>query len=166
MHVISCSSWDLYNLKSSRGRAQTTSPLLPSTVVPAIMLRNIAILALCGLVTALLQPATNIPAVATAPPTSSEPGAAPTRVSPDPTGPTSHDPSRLVSRWLSVRCWAYNQCLSPLHLVNISRYPKPSLPNPQVFPGAGTGLSSLLTSRLALRTTPASHGKTSLLCTS
>lgn len=63
-----------------------------SSVVPAAMLRNIAFLALGGLVTALPQPATDIPAVVTTPPTGTEPGAAPTRVSPDPTGPTSHGP--------------------------------------------------------------------------
>ncbi|KAL1601987.1 hypothetical protein SLS59_005153 [Nothophoma quercina] len=56
------------------------------------MLRNIAFLALGGLATALPQPATDIPAVVTTPPTGTEPGAAPTRVSPDPTGPTSHGP--------------------------------------------------------------------------
>ncbi|KAF1363660.1 hypothetical protein EJ07DRAFT_162877 [Lizonia empirigonia] len=56
------------------------------------MLRNIAILALIGLTTALPQPATDIPAIVTTPPHGSEPGAAPTRVSPDPTGPISHGP--------------------------------------------------------------------------
>jgi hypothetical protein len=56
------------------------------------MLRNLAILALGGLATALPQPATDIPAVVTTPPRGSEPGAAPTRVSPDPTGPTTHGP--------------------------------------------------------------------------
>ncbi|KAF3032844.1 hypothetical protein E8E11_003432 [Didymella keratinophila] len=56
------------------------------------MLRNIAILALGGLATALPQPATDVPAVVTKAPTGTEPGAAPTRVSPDPTGPTSHGP--------------------------------------------------------------------------
>lgn len=61
-------------------------------IVPAAMLRNIAILALGALATALPQPVTDIPAVVTKAPTGTEPGAAPTRVSPDPTGPTSHGP--------------------------------------------------------------------------
>lgn len=56
------------------------------------MLRNIPVLALCGLASALPQPATAISAVVTKAPTATEPGAAPTRVSPDPTGPTSHGP--------------------------------------------------------------------------
>jgi hypothetical protein len=56
------------------------------------MLRNIAILALGAFATALPQPVTDIPAVVTKAPTGTEPGAAPTRVSPDPTGPTSHGP--------------------------------------------------------------------------
>lgn len=56
------------------------------------MVRNIAILALGGLVAAVPRPATDVPAIFTLPPTGSEPGAAPTRVKPNPTGPTSHGP--------------------------------------------------------------------------
>lgn len=56
------------------------------------MLRSIAILAFIGLTTALPRPATDIPAIVTTPPHSSELGAAPTRVSPDPTRLTSHGP--------------------------------------------------------------------------
>lgn len=56
------------------------------------MLCNIAIIALVGLAAALPQPATYIPAIITKAPTGTEPGVAPTRISPDPTGPTSHGP--------------------------------------------------------------------------
>lgn len=56
------------------------------------MLRNVTILAFFGLATSLPQPATDIPAVVTKAPTDTESGVAPTRVSPDPTGPTSHGP--------------------------------------------------------------------------
>ena len=56
------------------------------------MFRNLAILALGGLAIAAPRPATEIPAITTTPPRGSEPGAAPTRVSPDPTGPTTHGP--------------------------------------------------------------------------
>jgi hypothetical protein len=56
------------------------------------MVRHLAILALGGLAAAAPRPATDIPAVVTAPPSGSEPGAAPTRVEPNPTGPTTHGP--------------------------------------------------------------------------
>ncbi|OSS44627.1 hypothetical protein B5807_10646 [Epicoccum nigrum] len=56
------------------------------------MLRNIAILTLGGLATARPQPAADIPAIVTEAPTSTAPGVAPIRISPDPTGPTSHGP--------------------------------------------------------------------------
>lgn len=56
------------------------------------MLRNLAILACSGLALAAPKPATDIPAISTKAPRGSEAGAAPTRVSPDPTGPTTHGP--------------------------------------------------------------------------
>jgi hypothetical protein len=54
------------------------------------MLRIVAFVALSGLVVAAPRPATDIPAIITAPPRGSEPGAAPTRVISDPTGSTTH----------------------------------------------------------------------------
>jgi hypothetical protein len=56
------------------------------------MVRSLAIFALSGLVAAAPRPATDIPAIVTAPPRGSEPGAAPTRVTSNPTGPTTHGP--------------------------------------------------------------------------
>jgi hypothetical protein len=56
------------------------------------MVRSLALFALGGLVAAAPRPVTDIPAIITAPPRGSEPGAAPTRVTSDPTGPTTHGP--------------------------------------------------------------------------
>jgi hypothetical protein len=56
------------------------------------MVNTLALLALGGLAAAAPRPATDIPAIETTAPRGTEPGAAPTRVSPDPTGPTTHGP--------------------------------------------------------------------------
>jgi hypothetical protein len=58
------------------------------------MLRNLALVGLAGLATAAPRPATEIPAIVTAPPRGTEPGAAPTRVSGGTplTNPTTHGP--------------------------------------------------------------------------
>jgi hypothetical protein len=56
------------------------------------MVNKLAWLAFGGLAAAVPRPATSIPAIETKPPRGTEPGAAPTRVSPDPTGPTTHGP--------------------------------------------------------------------------
>jgi hypothetical protein len=56
------------------------------------MVYILPILALTGLAAAVPRPATEIPAIVTSPPRGSEPGAAPSRVKSDPTGPTTHGP--------------------------------------------------------------------------
>lgn len=83
---------------------------------------NIAILALGGLATALPQPATDLPAIFTTPPHGSEPGAAPTRVSPNPTGPTTHGP------YSGSATVTGNKPAGPTTLA--SRFDGPGIPNP------------------------------------
>ena len=67
----------------------SSSPAAPQRT---IIFSKFTILALGGLAAAAPRPATEIPAVLTTPPRGTMPGAAPTRVSPDPTGPTTHGP--------------------------------------------------------------------------
>jgi hypothetical protein len=85
------------------------------------MLQSLCILILGGFAAAAPRPATDIPAVFTTPPRGSEPGAAPTRVSPDPTGPTTHGP-------YSGSATTTGQEQAPTTL--LSSFDGPPIPNP------------------------------------
>jgi hypothetical protein len=85
------------------------------------MTRAFAILALSGLAAAAPRPATDVPAIVTLPPRGSEPGAAPTRVTSNPTGPTSHGP-------YSGGATTTGQKQAPTTL--LSKFDGPPTPNP------------------------------------